>query len=251
MKAKVMKIIAISFLLMALVTSIFNIVTIKHGYEVNRIKTNQKVVMLTFDDGPTTDDLAILDILKTENIHATFFMTGINLVKYETNEDTKKVVDRIINEGHTIGNHTYTHDEYLHDQKKLVKELQETNQLIKHVYAQNGVTIAEQDIPVRLAYLQYFKGIDYVQKQVGIKYLVRGYLGTDYNEAQTGKDKIIHQYMSHLSKGKIFVCHTRSYAKVWLPELIQKLKQKDYKFAAFRDDAGQTDSYKNYGKLVF
>ncbi|AUF83254.1 chitin deacetylase [Mesoplasma syrphidae] len=251
MKTRITKIIATCFLFVSVITCIFNIATIKQGYEVNRIKTDQRVVMLTFDDGPTTDDLDILNILKSENIHATFFMTGVNLAKYKTDQNVKVVVDRIIKEGHTIGNHTYNHNEYIHNEKKLIEEIQKTNQLIENAYVENNVSILKKEIPVRLSYLQYFKGIDFVEKQVGIKYLVRGYLGTDYNEEITGKNKIINQYMSHLSPGKIFVCHTRSYAKVWLPKLITNLKEKSYSFAAFRDDAGQMDSYKKYGKLVF
>ncbi len=63
-----------------------------------------KHVLLTFDDGPTpgvTDK--ILDLLKEENIKATFFVIGQKAAK------SPKLLQRILEEGHEIGNHTYTH----------------------------------------------------------------------------------------------------------------------------------------------
>jgi len=66
--------------------------------------SHPKHVLLTFDDGPTpgvTDK--ILDLLKEENIKATFFVIGQKAAK------SPKLLQRIIDEGHEIGNHTYTH----------------------------------------------------------------------------------------------------------------------------------------------
>lgn len=65
---------------------------------------DQKVVALTFDDGP--DEVytpQILDILKKYDVKATFFLVGENI---ERNSD---IVAREVEEGHEIGNHTYTH----------------------------------------------------------------------------------------------------------------------------------------------
>lgn len=61
----------------------------------------KKIAYLTFDDGPSPNTVKILDILKQNNIKATFFVNGgrdANLYK------------RIATEGHSIGNHTYSHD---------------------------------------------------------------------------------------------------------------------------------------------
>ncbi|AND84460.1 polysaccharide deacetylase family protein [Clostridium tyrobutyricum] len=64
-----------------------------------------KLIYLTFDDGPSeTVTNNILDILKHENIKATFFVIGY---KFEGRED---VLKRIKEEGHSIGLHTFTHD---------------------------------------------------------------------------------------------------------------------------------------------
>ena len=71
-----------------------------------RAETNEPVVALTFDDGP--DPLytpTVLDMLKAAHVHATFFLVGVNA---RTHQD---LVTRIVDEGHTIGNHTYDHRE--------------------------------------------------------------------------------------------------------------------------------------------
>jgi cellulose synthase/poly-beta-1,6-N-acetylglucosamine synthase-like glycosyltransferase/peptidoglycan/xylan/chitin deacetylase (PgdA/CDA1 family)/spore germination protein YaaH len=69
----------------------------QHGY-----KTKQ--VALSFDDGPDPDwTPKILDVLKRLNVKGTFFMIG------EVAEDNVGVMRRVYNEGHEIGNHTFTH----------------------------------------------------------------------------------------------------------------------------------------------
>ena len=63
---------------------------------------DQKIAYLTFDDGPSANNTPrILDILKKYNIKATFFVNG---------NGKKKIYKRIVNEGHVIGNHTYSHN---------------------------------------------------------------------------------------------------------------------------------------------
>lgn len=69
---------------------------------------NKKIAFLTFDDGPsTTVTPKILDILKENKVKATFFLVGENI---ETNKTSKDLVKREFNEGHAIGNHTYSHN---------------------------------------------------------------------------------------------------------------------------------------------
>ncbi len=59
---------------------------------------------LTFDDGPTPEVTPwVLDFLRSKNIKATFFCVGANVEKYP------KLYNRLIDEGHSIGNHTYSH----------------------------------------------------------------------------------------------------------------------------------------------
>lgn len=64
-----------------------------------------KTMYLTFDDGPSEENTrAILDILKERNIKATFFVVGENVEKHP------EVARRIVEEGHTMGIHCYSHD---------------------------------------------------------------------------------------------------------------------------------------------
>lgn len=65
---------------------------------------NSKHVALTFDDGPSEFTPELLDILKMENISASFFVIGKNL-----NNKNHDVLKRIHEEGHLIGQHTYDH----------------------------------------------------------------------------------------------------------------------------------------------
>ncbi|MFT5170974.1 MAG: peptidoglycan/xylan/chitin deacetylase (PgdA/CDA1 family) [Candidatus Marinamargulisbacteria bacterium] len=68
--------------------------------------TTNKVVALTFDDGPNKRFTPLfLDILKGEGVKATFFLTGKNVSYYPT------LSRRIRDEGHEIGNHSYDHKE--------------------------------------------------------------------------------------------------------------------------------------------
>ncbi len=66
--------------------------------------SNPRKLALTFDDGPDPDwTPAILDILKEKKVPATFFMIGANM------EAHPGLVQRVLADGHEVGNHTYTH----------------------------------------------------------------------------------------------------------------------------------------------
>lgn len=68
------------------------------------VKTNQREIYLSFDDGPHPSVTAfVLDELAKFNAKASFFCIGKNVVKYPD------IYRRIINEGHTIGNHSFNH----------------------------------------------------------------------------------------------------------------------------------------------
>ena len=69
-----------------------------------RMAKNEKVIYLTFDDGP--NDIVtneVLEILSKNKIKATFFSVGENAKKFP------EVMDRIVSEGNSIGNHTNNH----------------------------------------------------------------------------------------------------------------------------------------------
>jgi peptidoglycan-N-acetylglucosamine deacetylase len=69
-----------------------------------RIATTEKIIFLTFDDGPVPEATpGVLDLLRERNAKATFFCIGENVVKHP------EIFRRILNEGHAAGNHTYNH----------------------------------------------------------------------------------------------------------------------------------------------
>lgn len=103
-----------------------NIYSIKR--KVKRIAGNNGVIYLTFDDGPSGITPKILDILKKEDVKATFFVVNYSQA-YEG------IVKRIIDEGHTIGLHSYTHnyklvysseEAYFNDLEKLKTKVKQT-----------------------------------------------------------------------------------------------------------------------------
>ena len=74
------------------------------GYStLTKNRNDEKVIYLTFDDGPSIMTDKVLDVLKKNNVKATFFIIG-NQIKGQ-----EAVVKRIYTEGHSIGLHTYTH----------------------------------------------------------------------------------------------------------------------------------------------
>lgn len=75
-----------------------------HLFEIRRIKTNEKVVYLTFDDGPEPGITEfVLGELRKHNAKATFYCRGDNAEKHP---ELMKVIK---NDGHALGNHTYSH----------------------------------------------------------------------------------------------------------------------------------------------
>ncbi|MFB3917935.1 MAG: glycosyltransferase [Terriglobales bacterium] len=73
-------------------------------YEITQYGATPKQIALTFDDGPDPKFTPrVLNILKAENVRATFFLVGMQAEKYP------RLAQRIYREGHEIGNHTWTH----------------------------------------------------------------------------------------------------------------------------------------------
>lgn len=89
----------------------------------------EKVAFLTFDDGPSEVTKMILDILKEEDITATFFVIGEQIT-----EEREEILMRMAQEGHLIGVHTFTHqskqiyasaDSYILDAQKTAERIEE------------------------------------------------------------------------------------------------------------------------------
>ncbi|NMO94740.1 polysaccharide deacetylase family protein [Paenibacillus lemnae] len=98
----------------------------ERGDIVWEVPTSDKVIALTFDDGPDArSTTAILDLLKQYDAKATFFVVGNRVNKHP------EIVVRERSEGHEIGNHSYSHPMFNRiGRDKLTSELQDTQQAI-------------------------------------------------------------------------------------------------------------------------
>jgi peptidoglycan-N-acetylglucosamine deacetylase len=88
---------------------------------------NKKKIAITFDDGPHEMTILVLDVLKKYNAKATFFCIGKNI------ETHPKILKKVIEEGHTIGNHSYSHSPFFDffRKNKVIAEIRQTNALIE------------------------------------------------------------------------------------------------------------------------
>jgi peptidoglycan/xylan/chitin deacetylase (PgdA/CDA1 family) len=101
----------------------------------------RKELVLTFDDGPWPDTTAkILDALKRECVHATFFLLG------ENTAEQPELARRILAEGHSVGHHTYSHP--LLDHMSLAKAEAEINRgIAENEYAVYGQRRTDPVVP--------------------------------------------------------------------------------------------------------
>lgn len=100
--------------------------------KINPVKSSGKKVYLTFDDGPSSNTDQILDILKNYDVKATFFVVG------KTDERSVKAYQRIVEEGHTLAMHSYSHkyDEIYESKEAFARDL---NSLQEYLYETTGV----------------------------------------------------------------------------------------------------------------
>jgi peptidoglycan/xylan/chitin deacetylase (PgdA/CDA1 family) len=110
-------------------------------------------IHLTFDDGPNLEQWPgsgstcvtnrILDILSTYDIKATFFINGKNLLDNEGNPipQAQAILERIINEGHIIANHSFNHhnlaqdkyNDHLNDYREIRQEIASTQKIVDRI----------------------------------------------------------------------------------------------------------------------
>lgn len=119
----------IPFIIWLLLT-IFGAFEIRLNYFIkafNKGKTKEKIIALTFDDGPTVFTPRILAILEKNNVKATFFCIGRQIEKYP------EILQETYLSGHLIGNHTYHHSSKngFYSADKIVEEISSTNKIIE------------------------------------------------------------------------------------------------------------------------
>lgn len=105
-----------------------SVATVTAGVTPTANNTRKKIA-LTFDDGPHPEYTPmLLDGLKERNVSAAFFLMGENAEQYP------EIVQRIDKEGHTIGNHSYSHVQLsAMEELEACKEMTKTNEVIKNI----------------------------------------------------------------------------------------------------------------------
>lgn len=105
------------------------------GNLTNRVDTPQKVIALTFDDAPSPFSDQVVDMLSAKGVKATFYMVGQNI------ESFPKQAKYIVDHGHEVGNHSYSHERFLLKSLSFVKsEIDQTNKLIRKLDYQEQIT---------------------------------------------------------------------------------------------------------------
>lgn len=192
---------------------------IELGYFVNSIthkRTKIKEIALTFDDGPTEFTPKLLDLLNEHQIKATFFCIGKQIEKYP------ETFQRIIAEGHTIGNHTLTHSRstgFL-STSKMVAEIKNCDEVMKNV---GNIQTNLYRPPFGVTNPNIAKAIKQTHK-ISIGWNVRS-LDTIIDDER----KIYKRITKDLRKGSIILLHDTS-EKTYhvLVDLLVFLKDKKY-----------------------
>lgn len=204
--------------------------------EEDQTKIKGKKVYLTFDDGPSLNTEEILDILAENNIKATFFVIG------QTDEHSKKMYQRIYEEGHTLAMHSYTHqyqkiyksvNAYKNDMKKL-------NDLLFNITGQ------------RPRFIRFPGGSSNTVSGVGMDKIIRytkkaGYVYFDWNVINgdaTGEELTDQQMIDNVISGVdlyensvvlMHDCAGKQQTVKTLPKIIKKLKNMDVTMLPIND----------------
>jgi biofilm PGA synthesis N-glycosyltransferase PgaC len=193
--------------------------------------TDGKRIALTFDDGPdAVYTPQLLDLLSKESVHASFFTIGTNITKHP------EIAKRLVNEGHTIGNHTFSHINF--DYVSNFTSAQEINQTQRVMVAATQINSPFFRPPyggnTDQSHRNSLRGILHAQK---LGYTVTSYDFDSndwrFNQGYTpqmpkfdGKDKVI---LVHDSGGD------RSKTLAYVKDLIHQAKKEGYSFASLEN----------------
>ena len=183
-----------------------------------RMDRNERSIYLTFDDGPIPCSTPfILDTLAEYNAKATFFMVGENVLRYHD------LYNRIVEEGHQVGNHTFNHMGSL-----------------KHWALTYGINIQKAN---ELIHSHLFRPPHGWMRWSVYWWLSRRYqivmwdlVTRDYSKWMTAED-VLNNVKRYARNGSIITFHdsTKSIDKLRyaLPEALKWLKEQGYEFKTF------------------
>lgn len=203
----------------------------------NIYNKDTKIAYLTFDDGPSqVVTPLILDLLKEENIKATFFVLGTNI---KNNQD---ILKRTYQEGHYIANHGYSHNysKIYKNAATVLEEYQKTEKLIRQAIDNKEYSSKLFRFPGGFTGGKYEK----IKKEAGkllndnnISYIDWNVLTGDA-EGANSKEKILENVKKHTKdKGNIVVLMHDSSSKILtyetLRDVIKYLREQGYTFDNF------------------
>ncbi|RKU35851.1 polysaccharide deacetylase [Candidatus Poribacteria bacterium] len=209
------------------------------GKNVVCLNTDQRVVALTFDDGPSppyTDQL--LDVLAKHNVRATFFMIGNRIERHP------ETVRRVIAEGHQVGNHSYSHPllGFL-PPNSVRREIERTDKLLRQV----GVT---GEIVFRAPVLTRFLPVAWVLAKGSRAHISCNVWSWDWTTQNPDRitETVLKKTLSSTRAGSIIVLHDgkaenkdadRSGTVEATDQIITGLKQSGYRFVRLSDVGNQ------------
>lgn len=158
--------------------------SVQQTVEMEDAEAYQKQIYLTFDDGPSSNTDKILDVLKEYDVKATFFVVG------KTDEQSIKAYQRIVEEGHTLAMHSYSHvygeiyeskESFIEDLEKLQEYLYQITGIWPRFYRFPGGssnTVSKTDMQ-ELASCLKENGITYFDWNIASGDAISGELATD------------------------------------------------------------------------
>jgi peptidoglycan-N-acetylglucosamine deacetylase len=193
------------------------------GEIVPRVETAEKVVALTFDDGPTPERTEeILTILKAGDVKATFFLTGAEIQEYP--ESAKQIVAA----GHEIGNHSFSHQRMVFKTPAFIqREIDNTDKLIRDA-GYSG------DIHFRSPFGKKFLLLPYYLSQRHKKNIMWDVEPNTFPEIDRDANKIVEYTIANTKPGSIILLHVmypgREESMKAVPQIIAGLKERGFAF---------------------
>lgn len=219
--------IAAPFVLLAGATAIWQISKSRtfqfFGVIVPRVNTSEKVVALTFDDGPTTNATnEILGVLDEMKVKATFFVIGAELEQHMA--EGRKIVAA----SHELGNHSYSHVRMILVTPSFVEqEIEKTDRLIKEA----GYS---REINFRPPYGKKLLALSYYLSKTGRKTITWDVEPDSDPQIAGDSNRIIEETRSRVRPGSIILLHAmypnRQPSLKAVRGIIESLKEEGYRF---------------------
>ncbi|MEH1789205.1 polysaccharide deacetylase family protein [Nostoc sp.] len=187
-----------------------------------KLKANEKVIALTFDDGPGPKNTAqILEILKKNDIKATFFMIG-EMVKY-----FPQIAKQVAADGHVIGNHTWHHWYRQMDLATAASEIDRTAEIIYKTTGEKTTLFRPPGGFLNNGLAEYAKNKKYAVMMWSEE-------SGDAERRSPQVPMLIKNVLKYAKPGAIVLMHdgggNRSKSVKALPEMIAGLKAQGYRF---------------------